>query len=260
MARISREWVKIDVQGALTWVASLPPGGERNLVQQNITVQWAAADPRAAARYASEHRLEEQGFMEGIAFYWAAEDAREAFEWAQTLPEGGTKNKVIHTVAAKLAARDLPAAANAVFSLPAESQAAAAVQVARRWAASDLRGAAAWASQLPQQEAQVDAFRNIAIDAAARDLVQTARWLETIPKGEARDVAVSEFSRAAADADPAGAVAWASTIADESTRTDDLNKILSKWMSRDKPAATQWIRSTAALPMEVKQGWLGVSQ
>jgi hypothetical protein len=237
-------------------MATLPPGDERNFVQRSITMQWASENPRAAGEYAAQHLLEEQAFMGGIAGTWARQDAGEALAWGLSLPEGRTKNEVVKNVVSQLAARDLPAAANAVFSMPAGLQADAAVQVARRWAETDLRGAAAWVSRLPDDEAQVDAFRGIAMVSADRDLVQTAKWLETIPKGAARDVAVSEFSRVAAISDPEGAAAWASTIADESTRTFDLNKILSTWMSQDKPAATRWVSSTTALPSDVKNRWL----
>src|SRR5439155_21955143 len=124
--------------------------------------------------------------------------------------------------------------------------------VASAWAQHDPKGAATWASGLPEGRERQVAFQNVVLEWGKNDFNATADWLKTLSPGGSRDTAIVTFANnCLKDYAPSTALEWAQTITSDGTRNNISRKIAAEWVKADPAAAQTWIISST-LPEKMK--------
>ncbi len=216
-----------DIQSALTWVRNLPEGTPdvtRKQVLQNVIGAFASSNPTGAAAYAQS--LASDPYLgptvaQLVAAAWAKSDGQAAYAWAESLPNGATRDSAMSASVAGnipvLSKTDPSQAAQALASLPAgAARVSAATELARNW--------------------------------VAQDMPASVQWVSTLPAGPERDAAIIEVvQRGQSTSDPAGAFALAVTVSESNARMNALIGALSAWVPTN-PSAAQAALDAANLP------------
>ena len=157
-----REWATRDLQGALTAVAALPAGPERDEAVEAICFAQIQINPALAMEMAQTLQ-QPDNTVQDLLQQWAASDAAAAFVWASQQPAGLQHDKLIDRVAYMLSQTEPAQAASLVMEQmpPGPAQDEAAMTVLHQWGEKNLAAAAAWAQTLPAGPLQARATQEL---------------------------------------------------------------------------------------------------
>jgi hypothetical protein len=236
----------------------IPASPERSTSLARVCELWAASDPGAAFDWLAQratipHTL---GLTEAFG-NWMQTSQTDALAWAQALPAGESRDRVMGWGVDSLAQSDLPSAERLFAQLSPQAQQTAVVSITAALGSQGLDQALAWASSLPASDARDNAFWNVAKQWAQSDPGAGAKWLNTLPAGSARDGAINGFSTALFPSAPADAIAWAASISDPEERDHRIMGFALQWLGSDETRARQWIADSSALTAQQRARLLG---
>ena len=269
--RINLQLEGVDVEGAATFVASLPPGDERNnflgtLVNRwghsnfdaalvwtgglpdgslrermllHLAPHWIERNPGQALAYAQSLPAEYSQLLTVLTSQWVARDPQAAAGWAVQLPEGPQRTTTISSLVAAWAQEAPVEALRFACSLPpGEAGNGAITSAVSGWANRDPLGAMQWVSQLPLETLRDEAITQAMAAWIRRDAASAAEWLAGMPEIPGRDAAVSCFSGSIVDRYPAVALIFAQTITSEPVRIERIENVARRWLAADEKGAS----------------------
>jgi hypothetical protein len=242
-----------DPLAAIHWAEGLEVDSAWNEALLGIASAWARTQPEAATRWAGNLAADNPvraEAMKSALSYWLLEDASAAGRFVQTLPEVDQAD-AIESVAPALAQNNAADALDWAQRLPnANARQIALREVVGRWADNQPEEAARWALAEPESAVRVEHIRIVTTQWLAGDPENAARWVQTLA-GPARDAAVDLVADELASQNPAQAVSWAESIGTPELRNTRLEDVATAWLKTDPSAARTWLAS-ANLPTETK--------
>jgi hypothetical protein len=242
----------VEPDKGLQWIERSLPESVRRELYEPFFLQWARRDPAAAAarlrelaETATGDVLAWNSLIPQVAAEWARTDLGRAFDWASSLPDGATRSQAMVEVSYQWAATD-PRGAAAYAEQRYDM--ALLKAVAGTWAASDPKSAAAWASGLPEAEGQFTAMATASAVWAQEDPAAAAAYVNALPPGEARNRALVAVASAWAYADPPAAARWAEQLLEGPARGGAFERLINAWTVTDPYAAGQWLQHLPATP------------
>lgn len=146
--QVAAQWAHSDVNSAVNWAQSLPPGAARSRALELVSYQWTESSPQAAAAYAA--RENDPKLARNVAAKWAESDPQAAGTWARGLPQGEAGAAAILSLVPMWTQKDPVAAATYATSLSQEDvRNQAILAVVSAWAENDPDQARAWVGQFP---------------------------------------------------------------------------------------------------------------
>ena len=282
-------WARFDPAAAFAWTQEQMPT-EHPLVVTAVLRTWARTNPTAAlvAAQVPNPTLRNM-FMEACLVGWAESGRPGLFEFIQTLPEGGDRQRAIQVVARRKVLRDGPKAAFEWAEALPDDAAGFKLHVLRRVASSaaevDPGRAARWAEGLLGGDSGRGITQRVGTRWAKRDPRAAMQWLSSLAPGRDRDDGVREtfrrWMREDPDAalhygttvelepwldpvvvrvahrlgrdDPRQGLAWASKVADKDLRLTTIGLVARGWAMADEAAARRWVEQAADLPDYLKR-------
>lgn len=183
--------VRKEPSAAIALTERLLPA-ERQHVMHMVVLNWADADPHAAAAWAEKHAA---GQMHGhvlnmVASSYAARDPEQALRWAATLPDEHSQ-AIMSQVIQQIAHDDPEQASSLIGRLddgPARKEAIA--NIAQAWAQQNPRGALSWVGKLSNSEATPDLYGAIYGQWSAYEADTAVSQLNFILDSDTRDAAI----------------------------------------------------------------------
>lgn len=172
-----------DPAQALAAARSLPDGNSRKTALDTVISKIATSNLEEAQRLIAELPPNTvSGAGSNVAAALAKNDPTKALAWAETLPEGSTREGAFASLASTWAGKDVEAAAQWLDKLPkGTSRDSAVAGFASRTAPRDPEGATAWASTLPAGE-QRNTVLQRTLSIWQRTNAQAAtEWITTAP-------------------------------------------------------------------------------
>jgi hypothetical protein len=183
------EWCKVDTAAAALWAAGYDgPGSvaaramvlERRMrddpqaaLTEYAALQQAGGDPRELSR-----------LTRSLADSLAKKDVRAARDWAESLPEGASRDMALHQVAEQWVKTDAPAASEWIRALPAgKLRDGAARELSSALARRDPASAFAWARSIENEELRGGALHNVIQNWREQDPDAAKAALESLPAG-----------------------------------------------------------------------------
>ncbi len=259
---IAERWAATDIPAALDWATQIPVGDARENAVERVTTTWAEADPKAALAWVLAHPNAKDPFSRGNAIVgtWVENDPEVAVSWARSQPPGEGRNTYLARALDGYANTDPALAAEiAVRDLTGEAREEAAGSIAGSWAGSDPAAAAAWAEKLGAVEVRENALGSVARSWAESDSGEAAKWVQRLPVGSPRDSALAGLVETVSNRDPANAAKFVPGIGDADKRAEVAAEVFQKWSEKDRPAATQWLKTTPTVPAATKQALMDVA-
>ena len=172
-----------DSDEALAAANRLPEGSSRKAGLDSVVGQIAATNLDEAKKLIAELPPNTvSGAANMIAIGLVRQDVGKAFEWANGLPEGQSKDSAYGGIAREWAARDVVAAAGWLDTLPkGTARDAAVASFANRTAPRDPEGATLWASTLPPGEQRTSTLEQTVGIWRRTNPAAAAEWINTAP-------------------------------------------------------------------------------
>jgi hypothetical protein len=154
LAAAANAWAGQNFADATTWAKQLPDSAERQKALEVITDEATYDHPMetldVAATLAPSSML--NGTIARAIAAWTRTAPEDAVSWAKQIPDQGSREQLITSIAAAWGESDPVAAGTlAVTSLrPGPLQDQAAIAVVQRWAQTDAPGVKAWIDQFPE--------------------------------------------------------------------------------------------------------------
>jgi len=168
------------------------------------------------------------------------------FQPARALQNAITHYRQPHAIKVKdaanaLAKADLPAATEALKTIPKKLSAARTTlvtSIAATWSKRDLAAASSWARALTNEAEKSVAYEEIAYVWSKTDTSGAGKWVTGLPPSPPRDAATRALVFHSSAREPEKAFAWAQLIGDIPLRQTCLATALIAWTSSDREAAT----------------------
>jgi len=235
---------------------------------------WARNDPEAAIAWARTAQADDPENLAMVLGRLVSSDPARVNELLSTLSPGKPQDEAISEILRNSLIEGPQAARDWIGSIPDPTlQGNAIVQVAGDMAKIDPVGTAAWLKGLSGPAAQDGTFHLMA-EWQQKDAAAAAAYFEAMPAGitrgralggivaslsrdnpsaaaalmeqypgDASETVISEFVNGAARSDPAFAVNYVQRISDPARQNAALDRVLSRWMRRDRAAAMAWAQS-----------------
>jgi hypothetical protein len=254
-------WANQDPLAVVTWLQSLPAAASalasswRNSIMLSVISGLSASDPASAASYfqaLTGMPLPPANSTIGgpfaptfdstaslLAAHWAQTDPAAALAWAQSLPEGTTRDSALGSALSTLGTYDPETAVqDAEQILPAGNFHDKIIDdVLESTASQNPADATALLGYLSTGSAQEDESASLAYVWAQQDANATTQWVNSLPAGSVRDGAAAGLAGMIASTDPAGALNLAVSIGDPSKQFPLVKSILQQWAATDPTAA-----------------------
>jgi hypothetical protein len=271
---ILRDWVGREPHAAWRWAlephrAYVLPGemplgqvvinavAERNIAQAVILSESALGLRETSFPVAD-------GLVQALLQKQAAKTARELIErWLRT-PAIADRvgNAPLDRLACELAETSRDDAAAWLLSLPAtEARDITLATLAANWSVQSPRQAMDWATTLTSAPARTDAMQRVFSRWATADMPAAAQWLMD---NEAHPQADTLIAKLVGDSTltmrtPATAWQWTQLISDPIMRTQQMERVLRFWNSRDAMTAQRAVAEHLSLPTAERErllAWL----
>ncbi len=223
------------------------------LLRQLLLRRWAAADPAAAAAWATSFadpavQLES---LQQVALVWSQSNLPLAIQWAQQLPDG-SRGTVCLALAYEAARTDPQTALTLAMDLPANAARADLVAHATaQWATGNPAAAAAWAVQITDPALREQVVSAIATEWGGNDPVAAANLaLNSLGAGKAQNDAVIGIVQRWAQNDPAAAAQWATTFPSGELQSAAVENVIKPWALRDSQTTGAWLNTLTAGPVK----------
>jgi hypothetical protein len=228
IGQVVAHWTQVDLDGAVAWTTSLPPGAEKTHALLQLSYEWTEREPIAAAQYALAQN--DPSLIRIVAGRWADADPRTALAWVGDMPLGESRNGALAGAVTAWAQRDPSAAALYVDGLTAPAGGSqATLAVVSIWANADPVQAALWVGRFPEGSVRESALDQLVSSWATNNAAAAGQWIQQLPVSRSRDVAVSAFCGAITPMDPANAFEWAKLISDQTLRTQTMESAATAW-------------------------------
>jgi hypothetical protein len=179
---------RADPQRALEMASQFPEAADRSLLVSTAIQYLAKEDPTralAAARAQADPAVRNAG-LDLVVSKMAATNVEEAQRLVSELPPNSLTQSA-GLIGAGLVRQSPQKALQWAQSLPeGPSRDAVFGGIAKEWAGSDVQGVAAWLDKLPQGSARSAAVLAFAGRSALADPEGAALWLSTIPSSDSR--------------------------------------------------------------------------
>lgn len=311
VAGLSREWASRDLGAALALAQSLPSGQERLAALESAISSWAYSDPQSALQYAQQNPALPKDVFWSIADKWAGKDFQAALQWGESLEPGAVKDEVLIALIERSSWNDPQTAARlcaalASQQLPGEnittiadsmsrysisdtvtwacglkdeaSRGAAIDQISKQWAASDPKGLAAYAlnmpegesrqgylqaactelaardfqdaisiiSQLPESELRQQLMGTVGEQSASRNLDESARAIASMSSGPDQQAAIEGLVLTWSNTDPQAAADWLRSFPADNPQSEQLQSVIKKWAAAEPADAGRWLTSLSS--------------
>jgi hypothetical protein len=147
-----------DIESATTWTSRLPPGPARNNAEASIARRWAQKDPSAAASWVATLTPDEQANVVGtIAGSWADKNWAETSTWLGTLT-GAARDEALIACTHRDGATPSDSLSLALAISNGETRSNTIQNLVSEWASSDRGASETWIknNSLPSdQQAQL---------------------------------------------------------------------------------------------------------
>ena len=147
---LAQEWAKDSPLAAEQWAQALQDPAERERALTHDCFEVAPQDPREAIRIAQGHKLH-PATLDALTGIWASADFAAASSWADTLPPGEPRDRLLMRLVQSRASTS-PAEAAALLSespLTGTMQDEAAMAVLHQWLLKDPEAARQWVELFP---------------------------------------------------------------------------------------------------------------
>ncbi len=176
---------------ALAWAQALPDENERALAVEEVLWTMSETNPEEAARQLAQTQgiSDVEGVSGSIAEEWALRDHTKAITWAESLPEGGSRQEALQGALAGWAESD-PEAAFQYYQSKHAANTETAEWIFEAWAFQSPTAAAAKATSLPDPEMRGMAITGVVngwLNEGSFDRV--TQWVDALPAGRDRDQA-----------------------------------------------------------------------
>jgi len=224
MGNLARQWAQNDLEGAIAWFKTLPPGRGWDKVLETLGGEWGDVDPKGALAY------------------------------AQSVPSSVSVRNFIWSVVGSLVQNDPAAAADWALSIPDAAQRKDMLVnfVIKSWTGSAPEAAATYAAALQDGELQTAAVLKIVGESAFWNGADLAAWVGKFPPGDLRDQCVEMEVSHGAYRDPAAVVAMLDACNDPQLIQKYGEQIGNAWLREDPNSAVAWIQNST-LSNDVKQ-------
>ena len=246
-------WIETEPQAAMAWVMRQPdaPVTYGRKLLQSALATWAHEQPADAARFAQTLPAGKQRdrMIANLAGSWAFREVDPALRWAQSLPESDAKADAVQRVVRYWAMTDAPAAAAFIARQPAgEKRDEALKNVGASWAANDPAGALAWAAAQPDEAIRKNMIPLALGKLAADDPAAATARLPVLPTLEIRRDAIKEIAAKWAERAPQEAARWLLSLPAADSSDVALRDVISRATYRDPTATAHWLDELAAHP------------
>ena len=284
LANIARRLFYSDGQAAKEWAQKLPESRARNETILEMAGLLAMKDPVAAADWLEKQIPGGPGpdpAFQILVARWAVGNQAEAVAWASQLPDDGTREHALATIAQALVPHQPKVAASVAVSMPAGQKKEETIyKIALDWARSDAPAASDWAAGLaagseqkaaqeaiaqaqaaseppaatepsaePSAPAALDTATGNSANRLSPEVFQSPWWelvpiVEQLPDGVLREGLAHRTAVEWSEEDPKAAASWISEQLPDGRALDTaLRVIVWNWTLKDAAAATAWAQS-----------------
>jgi hypothetical protein len=274
---ILRQWTSRNPQEAALWVQNWPHEKDRTYLISAVAGAWA--DPKAALAWVERLLPEEERLksMREIADSWARQDPQGVSDWVMSLPEGKTRNDIIHKVvttlststkddhvdkalilvgllpegqerdqaigmvALKLAEKDPPKAVELIEKIPTRhGRIYILSNIAERWAKNDIPSATRWALSLPEQKERIAVLRHVTSVWGRSEPQAVLTWAVQLPEGEEKGAALRGIADGWGSIAPREAMNWVEQLPDGSQKSQVIDAVMSHWVHQSQTVSA-WL-------------------
>lgn len=251
-------WAAKDLEAAANASQQWPEAATNARIADLILSQRISNDPAAAGSVitnlptgdARKLRIAE------LARSWAATDASNALEWAESLPVESDRSLAVRFVVERWLETDLAAATNWVAGLPEEKKNAKLLQLAETWAQKDVRGLADLAFALPGGDVQTQLLTEAVRALAINDFSATVALLQRLTNNAAlRQQLLEQTAGRTTASQLQPAAEFIAGLPGDEDQVAAIKGLISKWESVAPEAALTWLRAfpeTNAQPAQVE--------
>ncbi len=217
--------------------------GQHTLPTEALLARFAELDPAAATLWLVQTYPPGRILPDWLSVTletWASTDLKAALAWAQGLPPGALRGRVVDEVLEQLATTD-PAGAVQRLSLLDKAYNYSVTAVFAKWAEKDLSAACAGIAQLPPDR-QNNAVQGIVGVWVMHQPAEAYAWAAQVPPGNPRDNVIRQLYTTWGEQDPATAGAWLVAHGGPDVGKYASN-LAAQWAALDVNAARAWSES-----------------
>jgi hypothetical protein len=232
-------WGMTDLNAAVTWAQSLPDAdaAARSAALNSLITNMSKNDPADAAAFI-KNSPDPSAYMTiapNITAALAKYDPQAAYAFAQSLPDGATKDQAISNVLVTMGTTNFTSAWSDATALPDGATKDTAMEgLVGVEVQTDPAQAAALMDQFtPGSEAARYGLHNLVPAWTKLDPQAVTQWMNTLSESQGRTIAIVQFVETAGGKDPATSMQWVNSITDDTTRINNVKRVLGKWPATD---------------------------
>lgn len=234
-------WAEKDPQAAMARALAIPNSQERTNALQSVAWQWACQNPRAAWEWGSglEHARDRDAVLQNIvSAVVGGGDTNQAIAFLDTLAPGQARRTALQQIVSSMAMSDPQSAYQFARSRDESgSQQQVYADIASQWARTDPKRAFEMAlNELDPGHARNSAIQNIISLVTVRDIALAQVMLQQLD-GESMRSSVHAVASTLAKKDINGALDWAGRLPEGDAKNNAYSTILSVWSQEDPEEA-----------------------
>jgi hypothetical protein len=244
-------WTWTDPEAAIAFTETLPVA-ERLRLHEDMAQSLASHDPEKAIEYLKEHPIDDpasEAWGELAGSLARKEGPAKALEWANALPDEGSRRKALPMILARMMVENPAEAARQAALVPDEATRSACLsEVAKSWANTGAEEALTWARGLSGRDRETAMAEVLGKGAPYQPVTAASQFdevLAAIPAGtkpaERLVGAAAGIARAYFFENEQAAIRWATQITDVDARAAAVGGLVEQWVEYDSPAASAWI-------------------
>ena len=257
------KWAARSPAEAAAWLETLPPGGCRNSLMNEVINSMVGTDPQGALE-----RLRQQGgenapwMTRGFFSGWVSRDPTHAAAAALEL-HGELGKKAAESVAKSWAQADPSSAMVWAASISNASMRKNLVgSIVEQWAQADPVAELAWARNQTDPQMRRKAVANGLGSLAVKDLPAALEQINAMPSGEDRNLAVECAADAVCATDARSGLQLLEHLPVGPRRNEAASMICRTWSQKEPQAALDWLVGNAPPSLgggggvqEIVRGW-----
>jgi hypothetical protein len=244
IGNLADAWARQDSKAAVKWARELPEGADKDAALTRIIQQLGTVDPAAGAALIADAPFSHA--VRGAARIFAAQYAKvapePAFDWAQKLPAGETRDEALESVLKTTAAQSPATAAAACTNLLTGFKRDQALRdILPQWVVNDAKAAANFAANLPLGGQRNELLNTVLAAWVAQNPHAAMTWVQTLENGLARRQADKLVVEAVARTDPEAAARFVEKLPRTEQNLALLTTTLDFWVPKNPDAAAAWV-------------------
>ena len=230
---------------------ALPKGYGRHLEMKLLMRSWAAIDPEAALKYASDSldaKSERRFGISEVLAGWANRDPEGAIQWARAnnSSDKPEDNPLLLGVIKGLAEQNLDSANQVFRNLPEGSARwQASTFLAQKYTEMGFDRAIEWANQFPKGDERMreTILGQMGARLARQDIAATAQWVTSMKNDKASHRVMDNLLTQWVTKDASAASEWINQIPEEEKKYYGMKQLTSRWALTDPIATAEWLNS-----------------